>query len=118
MGSLTSMLMHMLFNVTVTINNLIVKLAAGGTMATLTCKSIMACTSEDGWQEELEVLPALLCCLNAEKTLLLIRAPASGQAPQQLMHPANAACNPDAVRAEVYTDSAAQDTALVQARDA
>eukprot|EP00891_Asterochloris_glomerata_P001395 jgi/Astpho2/1395/Aster-x0059 len=54
MGSLTSMLMHTLFNVTVTINNLIVKLAAGGTMATLTCKSIMACTSEDGWQEELE----------------------------------------------------------------
>ena len=66
MGSLTSMLMHTLFNVTVTINNLIVKLAAGGTMATLTCKSIMACTPDDGWQEELEVLPALLCCLHLE----------------------------------------------------
>ena len=64
MGSLTSMLMHTLFNVNVTINNVIVKLAAGGTMATLTCKSIMACTPDDGWQEELEVLPALLFCLD------------------------------------------------------
>ena len=74
MGSLTSMLMHTLFNVNVTINNLIVKLAAGGTMATLTCKSIMACTPDDGWQRELEVLPALLCCLKSIFKLELLPA--------------------------------------------
>ena len=91
MGSLTSMLMHTLFNVTVTINNLIVKLAAGNTMATLTCKSIMACTPDDGWQEELEVLPAALCCLHPPKSLPQMRAPASRQAPQQLMASSNAA---------------------------
>ena len=92
MGSLTSMLMHTLFNVNVTINNLIVKLAAGGTMTTLACKSIMACTPDDGWKEELEVLPALRCCLNVENHPLQIRAPACGEPLQQLMHPASACC--------------------------
>ena len=55
MGSLTNLLLRTLFNVSISVNNLVVKYLAPTSVATLTCQSIVMRTAADGWQAGLEV---------------------------------------------------------------
>jgi hypothetical protein len=55
LGSITSLLLRALFNVSVRINNLVVKYLAPTSVATLTCQSIHVHTALDGWQANLSV---------------------------------------------------------------
>ena len=70
MGSITSLLLRTLFNVSVTVNNLVVKLLTPTAVATLTCQSIHLHTATDGWQAKLVVrtctcsATGCCCCLD------------------------------------------------------
>ena len=55
MGSITSLLLRTLFNVSVTVNNLVVKFVTPRAVATLTCQSIHLQTAADGWRAKLVV---------------------------------------------------------------
>ncbi|KAK9830052.1 hypothetical protein WJX72_009438 [[Myrmecia] bisecta] len=54
MGSFTSMLLRTLFNISVTVNNVVVKYLAPTSVATLTCQSIHAYTAADNWEANLQ----------------------------------------------------------------
>ena len=56
MGSLTALLLRTLFDTALTVNNVVVKLAAPAALATLTCQSLGVSTCRDGWREALQVL--------------------------------------------------------------
>lgn len=54
-GSLTSLLLRVLFNVSITVNNVVVKYVAPSAVATLTCQSLHIRTATDAWQTEVAV---------------------------------------------------------------
>lgn len=55
MGSLTALLLRTLFDTTLAVNNVVVKLAAPAAVATLTCQSAGVSTCRDGWRGALQV---------------------------------------------------------------
>lgn len=55
MGSFTSLFMQALFNVTLTVNNVVVKYIAPQTITTMTCGAIKCFTASDGWRVGLQV---------------------------------------------------------------
>ena len=55
MGSLTALLLRTLFDTTLAVNNVVVKLAAPAAVATLTCQSASVSTCRDGWRAALQV---------------------------------------------------------------
>ncbi len=55
MGSLANMLMRTLLNVTIKVNNIVVKYKTPATLATLTCKYLHVKTADDLRLENLEV---------------------------------------------------------------
>ncbi|KAK9844032.1 hypothetical protein WJX81_002459 [Elliptochloris bilobata] len=54
MGSLTALLLRTLFDTTLALNNVVVKLAAPAAVATLTCQSLSVSTCRDAWRQALE----------------------------------------------------------------
>lgn len=60
LGSFTSLLLHTLFNVSIKVNNVVVKYLAPTSVATLTCQSFHISTATDAWQTQVRVCPLLL----------------------------------------------------------
>lgn len=55
MGSFTSLFMQALFNVTVSVTNVVMKYTAPNTVTTLTCGAVKCFTATDGWRAGLKV---------------------------------------------------------------
>lgn len=63
MGSLANLLMRTLLNVTVRVNNIVVKYATPTVLATLTCNSLQVKTGDDLHLGGLQV-DHIICCSN------------------------------------------------------
>ena len=74
MGSFTSLFVQALFNVTITVTNVVTKYTAPNTITTMTCRAIKCFTAADGWRAGLRVRvstrPWRLPCLGA---ILIVR---------------------------------------------
>ena len=55
LGSITSLLLRTLFNVSIVVQNVVVKHLGRTEVATLTCHSIQMHTATDGWQATVDV---------------------------------------------------------------
>ena len=55
MGSFTSLFIQALFNVTVTVTNVVMKYTAPNTVTTMTCRAIKCFTAAEGWRAGLRV---------------------------------------------------------------
>ena len=55
MGSFTSLFIQALFNVTVTVTNVVTKYTAPSKVTTMTCGAIKCFTAADGWKAGLRV---------------------------------------------------------------
>ena len=63
MDTLPTILLRALFNVHVSITNIIVKLAVPGALATATCKLLVIRTSADDWRKSTQVCAASQACI-------------------------------------------------------
>lgn len=73
MGSITSLLLRTLFNVSVAIQNVVIKYVTAEAVATMTCHSIEMNTASDNWQADLKVSQRTAQTHRPFKTRLLHR---------------------------------------------